>query len=197
MNQNGIQSYNLISAVDFILFRKYIAAVQIINQWMNEWIKKVTISWNDKERFLTTLRTRNQLHLSLASSSLLFALPIALNSISVSCVDSCWEALKSTIWNDANRLEDSITQDFATHGHPLGLCASKCVPRANLSLYLVSRTLYPPQQTCINASCSHSRTRKLLKKEEQRQGVLYTLDKGVLQNCSFSSFVLQWYVFNS
>ena len=54
--------------------------------------------------------------------------------ISVSCVDSCWEALKSTIWNDANRLEDSITQDVATHGHPLGLCASKCVPRANLSL---------------------------------------------------------------
>ena len=36
MNQNGIQSYNFISAVDFILFRKYIAAVQIINQWMNE-----------------------------------------------------------------------------------------------------------------------------------------------------------------
>jgi hypothetical protein len=57
--------------------------------------------------------------------------------ISVSCVDKCWEALKSTIWNDSdpNHLEDSIsciTQDFATHGHPLGSRASKCVPRANL-----------------------------------------------------------------
>ena len=52
--------------------------------------------------------------------------------ISVSCVDKCWEALKSTIWNDDHlQVEDSIlvTQDFATHGHPLGLCASKCVPR--------------------------------------------------------------------
>jgi hypothetical protein len=46
--------------------------------------------------------------------------------MSVSCADSCWEALKSTIWHDANHLEDSITQDFATHGHPLGLCTSKC-----------------------------------------------------------------------
>jgi hypothetical protein len=30
-----------------------------INQWINESIKNVTIFWNDKERFLTTLRTRN------------------------------------------------------------------------------------------------------------------------------------------
>ena len=43
-----------------------------------------------------------------------------------------------------------------------------------------ARTLYPPQHTCINASCSRSRTGKLLKKEEQQQAVLYTLDKGAL-----------------
>ncbi|KAF8238014.1 hypothetical protein L208DRAFT_1244754, partial [Tricholoma matsutake] len=49
-------------------------------------------------------------------------------SISVDCVYACWEALKSTIWNDVNHVEDShITQDFATYGHPLGLCALKCV----------------------------------------------------------------------
>ncbi|KAF8231667.1 hypothetical protein L208DRAFT_1019704, partial [Tricholoma matsutake] len=44
-------------------------------------------------------------------------------------------------------------------------------------------TLYPPHHTCTNASCLHSRSGKLfawLLKKEQRQGVLYTLDKGAL-----------------
>jgi hypothetical protein len=43
--------------------------------------------------------------------------------ISEPCVEECWEILKSTIWNDANNLEDSIIADFTAHGHSLGLCA--------------------------------------------------------------------------
>jgi hypothetical protein len=43
--------------------------------------------------------------------------------ISEPCVKACWEVLKSTIWHDAKNLEDSITADFAAHGHSLGLCA--------------------------------------------------------------------------
>lgn len=43
-----------------------------------------------------------------------------------------------------------------------------------------SRTLYPPQHTCTNSSCERSQSGQLLKKEEQRQAVLYTLDKGAI-----------------
>jgi hypothetical protein len=40
-------------------------------------------------------------------------------NISAACVDTCWNTLKSAIWNDANSLDD-----FAAHtGHSLGLCA--------------------------------------------------------------------------
>lgn len=57
------------------------------------------------------------------------------------------------------------------------------LPMATLSGFF-SCTLYPPHHTCTNASCLCSRSGKLLKKEEQRQGVLYTLDKGALPICS-------------
>ena len=40
-------------------------------------------------------------------------------------------------------------------------------------------TFYPPQHTCMNSSCSWSRTGKLLKQVEQRRGVLYTFSRGV------------------
>jgi hypothetical protein len=43
-----------------------------------------------------------------------------------------------------------------------------------------SRTLYPPQHTCTNPSCERSQSGHLLKKEEQRQAVLYTFDKGAI-----------------
>jgi hypothetical protein len=61
------------------------------------------------------------------------------------------------------------------------------VSRVSVSLCCfspVARTLYPPQHTCTNTSCSHSRTGKLLKKEEQWQAVLYTMDKGAVPVCS-------------
>ena len=37
--------------------------------------------------------------------------------ISVDCVEACWNILKSTIWNDAHNLEDSLIRDFAAHSH--------------------------------------------------------------------------------
>ena len=40
----------------FGLFRKYIAAVQIINQSMNQSMKKVSVFWNDKNESLSKLK---------------------------------------------------------------------------------------------------------------------------------------------
>ncbi|KAF8225954.1 hypothetical protein L208DRAFT_1503394, partial [Tricholoma matsutake] len=91
-------------------------------------------------------------------------------SISEDSINSCWEALKSTVWLHVNSEEDNaILDDFAKHGHS-----------SHHPINLVFHTLYPPQQTCVNPSCSYSQTGKLLKKEEQHQGVLYTLDKGAV-----------------
>ena len=45
--------------------------------------------------------------------------------ISMDCVDTCWNTLKFTIWDDANGLDDSTIHDFAAHGYSLGLCTSQ------------------------------------------------------------------------
>jgi hypothetical protein len=42
--------------------------------------------------------------------------------ISAACVEDSWDTLKTTIWNDAQRLDDSLINDFAAHGHSLGIC---------------------------------------------------------------------------
>ncbi|KAF8230839.1 hypothetical protein L208DRAFT_1135188, partial [Tricholoma matsutake] len=72
--------------------------------------------------------------------------------ISKDCVDSCWKALKSTIWHESDNLKD------------------------NMGLYFDA--LFPPQHPCTNVSCLHSRTGNVLKQVEQRRGVLYTFDRG-------------------
>jgi hypothetical protein len=106
--------------------------------------------------------------------------------ISADCVDACWNALKYTIWNDANDLEDSTIHDFEAHGHSLGLCTLQLEHFFGLQVsqelmgLVDSRTLYPPQHTCTNPSCERSQSGHLLKKEEQRQAVLYTFDKGAI-----------------
>lgn len=46
-------------------------------------------------------------------------------NISLACVETCWDVLKTTIWHDVHGLEDSVIHDFAVHGHSLGLCAFK------------------------------------------------------------------------
>jgi hypothetical protein len=44
-------------------------------------------------------------------------------------------------------------------------------------MHAASHTLYPPQHTCLNAECTRSGDQKLvLKKAEQRQAVLFTMD---------------------
>jgi hypothetical protein len=47
--------------------------------------------------------------------------------VSSTCIRHCWEALRSTIWHNADSVEDTTEQDFTTHGHPLGLCVLKAV----------------------------------------------------------------------
>jgi hypothetical protein len=34
-------------------------------------------------------------------------------SISVACVEACWDTVKMTIWHDAQSLEDNLIHDFA------------------------------------------------------------------------------------
>jgi hypothetical protein len=43
--------------------------------------------------------------------------------ISETCVTSCWEALKSTVWYESNSFKDTSESDFAEYGHLMGLCA--------------------------------------------------------------------------
>jgi hypothetical protein len=42
--------------------------------------------------------------------------------ISETCVTSCWEALKSSVWYESHSFTDTSESDFAKHGHPMGLC---------------------------------------------------------------------------
>lgn len=89
---------------------------------------------------------------------------------------SCWKALRSTVWYDSDTFKNNSASDFAEHGHSISLCE---LPResghkASTDNYLGLDTLYPPQHTCTNASCSRSETGKLLKQVDQCKGVLYT-----------------------
>lgn len=157
------------------------------------------LSFGQVQQFISLAsRLKNDILLTQPSSVMAFNPPDVLppsvsrflqNScaISVDCVVACWNALNLTIWNDAHTLENSLFQDFAAHGHSLGLCVLSAIFEHSRDLQYnisVACTLYPPQHTCINANCSRSRTGMLLKKEEQRQAVLYTLDKGALPVCS-------------
>ncbi|KAF8230776.1 hypothetical protein L208DRAFT_1280372, partial [Tricholoma matsutake] len=83
--------------------------------------------------------------------------------ISETCVTSCWEALRSTVWYESDSFKDSSESDFAEHDLD---------------------TLYPPHHTCTNASCPRSWTGKLLKQVEQQQGVLCTFARGAQPICS-------------
>lgn len=89
--------------------------------------------------------------------------------ISKDCVDSCWKALKSTIWHESDNLKDNM-----------GLCALYGFWKIYIPLIslLDFDALFPPQHPCTNVSCLHSRTGNVLKQVEQRRGVLYTFDRG-------------------
>ena len=70
-----------------------------------------------------------------------------------------------------------ISQHMGIH---LGYVRYKFLFLVELMDLVDSRTLYLPQHTCINPSCERCQSGHLLKKEEQRQAVLYTLDKGAI-----------------
>ncbi|KAF8890918.1 hypothetical protein BD779DRAFT_1610685 [Infundibulicybe gibba] len=80
-------------------------------------------------------------------------------------VDGCWDILKEHVWYASLASSEEIEKAFSQHGHGLGL---------------TFQTLYPPQHTCTNTSCSRNMKGQLLTKAEQRQVVLYTLSDGAI-----------------
>jgi hypothetical protein len=78
--------------------------------------------------------------------------------ISAACVEASWDTLKTTIWNDAQSLEDSLINDFAVHGHSLGICTfmfhagnqvffivlifARCLYSVSSSTYLYQQKLF-------------------------------------------------------
>ena len=102
-------------------------------------------------------------------------------------VEQCWDILKHTIWDSAAISCDHLDSAFTQHGHHSGLSMSYHLILLKLLTYLwivASHTLYPPQHKCSNADCLQNKKGLLLKKAEQRQAVLYTLDKGPLPTYS-------------
>lgn len=102
-------------------------------------------------------------------------------------VDQCWSVLKESIWDgELGRLVNpDTTTHFMQHGHPAGLSMSLTykpilILMQILTIPQVLRSLYPPQHTCLHPDCTRSKKGQALKKAEQRQAVLYTLDSGVL-----------------
>jgi len=98
-------------------------------------------------------------------------------------VEQCWDILKDTIWDSAAISCDHLDSAFTQHGHHSGLSMSYHFILLKLLTYLwlvASHTLYPPQHKCSNVECLQNKKGLLLKKAEQWQAVLYTLNKGLL-----------------
>jgi hypothetical protein len=98
-------------------------------------------------------------------------------------VDRCWTIFRNTVWdNDEQFIHQDLDGIFRQHGLPFGI--STCIHNScnhvvltSLS-YLASQTLYPPQHTCPD--CSRDENPGRITKSEQRQAVLYTLDRGAI-----------------
>ncbi|KAG0696840.1 hypothetical protein DFH29DRAFT_812545 [Suillus ampliporus] len=91
--------------------------------------------------------------------------------LSESDVDVYWKVLKDVMWHsdgDIFGIKDMFPL-FANHGRQYGI-----TPRA----------LYPPHQTCLTEGCPAHAKASVLKKAEQRQIVLYTLDRGPIATYS-------------
>ncbi|KAL0954922.1 hypothetical protein HGRIS_003855, partial [Hohenbuehelia grisea] len=74
----------------------------------------------------------------------------------------CWSAIKEEVWDMPTVVLTAVEEEmFKVHGWKRGL---------------TSRSLYPPSQYCTNVVCSKQGS--VLKREEQRQAVLYTLANG-------------------
>ncbi|KAF8886257.1 hypothetical protein CPB84DRAFT_1685162 [Gymnopilus junonius] len=84
--------------------------------------------------------------------------------ISVQTTERCWSILKDLIWS---------SNDFAPEGSNFEACE-------RVFLAHVPCSIYPSQSHCLNPDCQRNQKGLALKKAEQRQAVLYTLDNGPL-----------------
>ncbi|KAG1722830.1 uncharacterized protein EDB91DRAFT_1034169, partial [Suillus paluster] len=86
-------------------------------------------------------------------------------AISPESVDALWDIMKDLAWvlptvNEARADEENA---FRLYGHQRGI---------------TSHTLYPPTKQCTNPECSAWQLGTVLKKEEQRQAVIFTHANG-------------------
>jgi hypothetical protein len=96
-------------------------------------------------------------------------------------MEYCWDVLKEDVWcsppiQPVSAHEERLFKEFGwryglseSHMPPLGLLLSPKSVEASL-------TLYPPHKQCTNPRC---RRVLPLKKEQQRQAVVYTTSSGV------------------
>ncbi|KAG6374240.1 hypothetical protein JVT61DRAFT_4251 [Boletus reticuloceps] len=85
--------------------------------------------------------------------------------MSPTSVDVLWTVLKDIVWESSSTTEaEAQDQEFYwMHGHLCGI---------------TKFTLYPPTKKCTNPLCNASSNGTLLKKEEQRRVVVFTLACG-------------------
>ncbi|KAF8968974.1 hypothetical protein BDZ97DRAFT_1654410 [Flammula alnicola] len=89
---------------------------------------------------------------------------------SVAATEHCWSILKDIVWN---------SEDFAPEGTNFEACSRVFLAHGH-TFGLLPRSIYPAQSHCINLDCQRTQKGLALKKTEQRQAVLYTLDNGPL-----------------
>ncbi|KAG2359865.1 hypothetical protein BDR07DRAFT_1452202 [Suillus spraguei] len=80
-------------------------------------------------------------------------------------VDVYWKALKDVVWHDMSPL-------CVNHGRQHGITL------------IAPRALYSPHQTCLTEGCPVHSKASILKKAQQHQVVLYTLDHGPIATYS-------------
>ena len=106
---------------------------------------------------------------------------------SLATTEHCWSILKDIIWNSDDFAPErtnfkACSCVFLAHGHTFGICENLFI---FLSLHptliaAVPRSIYPVQHNCLNPDCPRNKKGLTLKKAEQRQAILYTLDNGPL-----------------
>ncbi|KAJ7587809.1 hypothetical protein C8J56DRAFT_942650, partial [Mycena floridula] len=84
--------------------------------------------------------------------------------MSLELVNETWDILKSLVWAWKTTLPSTI-RSFEDFGYKQGLAL---------------RSLYPPSHLCTTAACSRRANGTLLKKAEQHQAILYTLEQGAI-----------------
>lgn len=113
-------------------------------------------------------------------------------SISLQLVQDLWEIVKEEVWVES--MKDELDKDdeecfcqFGWKRELSTLYSSLFAIWQYLSHYkIASMTLYPPEEVCTNADCSQRR--KILKKTEFREVVVYTIAMGACRAYSAHLF---------